>query len=124
MKEIEMSPFRKKAVRMMQMVPKGRVASYAQIADLAGKPNGPREVAWLLHGIGKGVVPWQRIVGSSGRIMFPKRRKEFREQILLLRREGVEVTDEGRIDLEKYRWKKQVRRRSSTSKPTMFSTRY
>jgi methylated-DNA-protein-cysteine methyltransferase-like protein len=85
-------------------IPPGRVATYGQIAHLAGKPWGARQVAWILHSqSGKYELPWQRVIGAAGRISLPPG-KGFAEQRRLLRTEGVVVDGRGRVDLEKYRW--------------------
>ena len=53
-------------------IPRGRVATYGQIAHLAGKPWGARQVSWILHSqSGKYRLPWQRVIGAAGRISLP-----------------------------------------------------
>jgi methylated-DNA-protein-cysteine methyltransferase-like protein len=85
-------------------IPVGKVASYGQIARLAGKPRGARQVSWILHSqSGKYRLPWQRVIGADGRISLPPG-KGFFEQRRLLRQEGVKVDDWGRIDLKTFRW--------------------
>jgi methylated-DNA-protein-cysteine methyltransferase-like protein len=86
-------------------IPPGKVATYGQIARLAGKPRGARQVSWILHSqSGKYRLPWQRVVGASGRISLPLG-KGFFEQRRRLRQEGVNVDDRGRIELKKFRWR-------------------
>jgi methylated-DNA-protein-cysteine methyltransferase-like protein len=85
-------------------IPAGKVATYSQIAYLAGKPWGARQVAWILHSQSdKYQLPWQRVIGANGRISLPVS-KGFFEQRRLLRREGVKVDDRGCVDLKKYLW--------------------
>lgn len=81
------------------------MATYGQIAHLAGKPWGARQVAWILHSqSGRYRLPWQRLIGAAGRIsLFPGRGLE--EQRRLLRAEGVAVDARGRVDLGEYRWR-------------------
>jgi methylated-DNA-protein-cysteine methyltransferase-like protein len=82
----------------------GKVATYGQIARLAGKPRGARQVSWILHSQSeKYRLPWQRVIGANGRISLPLNRGFF-EQRRLLRQEGVDVDDRGRIDLKTFRW--------------------
>ncbi|TMJ03188.1 MAG: MGMT family protein [Bacillati bacterium ANGP1] len=50
---------------LVRAVPKGRVATYGQIARLAGRPRAAREVGWIAHAGGDG-IPWQRIVNRTG----------------------------------------------------------
>ncbi len=80
------------------------MATYGQIALLAGKPWGARQVAWILHSqSGKYRLPWQRVIGAAGRISLPAG-GGLEEQRRLLRREGVKVDACGRIDLKIFRW--------------------
>lgn len=89
---------------MIAAIPIGKVATYGQIARLAGKPWGARQVSWILHSqSGKYRLPWQRVIGAGGRISLPPG-SGFFEQRRLLRQEGVNVDDRGRIDLNKFRW--------------------
>ena len=75
-------------------VPSGRVASYGDIAALAGAPT-PRIVGWVLKEDG-GDLPWHRIVRNDGTVAKP-------EQFGLLRAEGV-FTKRSRIDMARFRW--------------------
>lgn len=85
-------------------IPVGKVATYGQIAHLAGKPWGARQVAWILHSQSeKYRLPWQRVIGADGRISLPPG-KGFLEQRRLLRKEGVGVASSGRVDLTVFRW--------------------
>jgi methylated-DNA-protein-cysteine methyltransferase-like protein len=89
---------------MIASIPIGKVATYGQIARLAGKPWGARQVSWILHvQSGKYRLPWQRVIGAAGRISLPLDNGFF-EQRRLLRREGVRVDDRGRVDLQTFRW--------------------
>jgi methylated-DNA-protein-cysteine methyltransferase related protein len=55
-------------LRQVRRVPRGKVATYGDIAYAAGYPGAARQVAWALHQ-GHGDVPWQRIVGAGGKIL-------------------------------------------------------
>jgi len=97
--------FRDSVLRVVALVPKGKLVSYGQVAMLAGYPRAARQVGWVLHGLPSGSkIPWQRVVNTKGHV--PSRGREFEamEQIMLLRDEGIEVDDNGRLDLEFYRW--------------------
>lgn len=85
-------------------IPKGAVASYGQVAEVAGIPRGARQVGRALRELPRGHdVPWQRVVTSSGRIAFDKDTRAFGKQCRLLRKEGVAVSN-GRVDMQKFRW--------------------
>lgn len=86
-------------------VPFGRVATYGQIALLAGRPGGARGVAWILHSSSRKYgLPWHRIVSGRGTISLP-RGSGFEKQRDLLMRERVETDEAGRVDLDRYIWK-------------------
>lgn len=99
------SPTRMQRIReTVCEIPKGRVASYGQIAEIAGIPRGARQVGYTLRQLPKGhVVPWHRVVQSSGRIAFDKSSPQFERQQNRLIIEGVTVSA-GRIDMNRYRW--------------------
>lgn len=85
-------------------VPKGKVATYGQIAVLAGNPRWSRVVGYALHVNPKpGVIPCHRIVDRSGRLSPAFAFGGVNMQAELLEREGVEVTN-GHVDINKYRW--------------------
>lgn len=85
-------------------IPQGCVASYGQVAEIAGIPRGARQVGWALRQLPRGHdVPWFRVITASGTIAFDKDTPEFRKQRKLLMMDGVAVIA-GRIDMQKYRW--------------------
>jgi methylated-DNA-protein-cysteine methyltransferase related protein len=82
-------------LRRVRDIPKGKVATYGEVARAAGYPGAARQVAWALHGSGGG-LPWHRVVGAGGRILLGG--DAGMEQRLRLRHEGVAFRD-GRIDM-------------------------
>ena len=54
-------------LRQIRRIPKGKVATYGDVAYAAGFPGSARQVAWALHQ--SSGVPWQRVVGSGGKIL-------------------------------------------------------
>jgi methylated-DNA-protein-cysteine methyltransferase-like protein len=90
---------------IVALVPKGWLVSYGQVAMMAGYARAARQVGWVLHGLPRGTeLPWQRVVSASGRVPSKGREIEAMEQIARLREEGVEVNDDGTMDLCLYRW--------------------
>lgn len=71
----------------VRRVPRGKVATYGDIAYAAGYPGAARQVAWALHTSASG-LPWHRIVGADGKILLPG--EGGFEQRMRLRGEGVE----------------------------------
>jgi methylated-DNA-protein-cysteine methyltransferase related protein len=92
-------------IRRIRAIPPGRVATYGQIAMMAGNPRAARAVFWILSSSSqKYKLPWHRVVNGQGRISL-KPGTGFEEQLALLRLDGVEVDEEGRLDLEKYQYR-------------------
>ena len=89
---------------VVRRIPRGRVATYGQIAALAGNPHWSRVVGYALHvNPEPGIIPCHRVVNRLGETSSAFAFGGMNEQILLLREEGVEFTD-GRVDLNKYLW--------------------
>ena len=98
----------------MRRIPRGRVATYGQIAEVAGLAGQARLVGYALHALGASrVVPWQRVVNAQGRISLGG--EEAETQRILLEVEGIEFRPNGRIDLKVHGWGR-VRRRKSGGK--------
>ena len=99
-----MSEFSRKVIEIIQSIPEGYVATYGQIAAMAGNPRGTRGVVWLLHSSStKKKLPWHRVINSKGKISLPKD-QGFEEQQFRLLSEGIPVSEEGIIDLKEYLW--------------------
>lgn len=99
--------FTKKVLSTIKKIPKGKVATYAQIAKLAGKPQGVRGVVWILHSSsGTNDLPWHRVINAKGRISFAEMSEQWFRQKGLLEKEGVIFTEGDVVDLEIYQWKK------------------
>src|SRR5215510_5403975 len=87
---------------VIRLIPKGRVATYGQIADLAGLPKQARRIGYALSALPKGTaVPWQRVVNASGEISIRAQGGADRLQRKLLQREGI-TFDRGRIPLDRF----------------------
>lgn len=86
-------------------IPRGRVATYGQVAEEAGLPRRWRLVGRALRELAEGSrIPWHRVVNASGAISDRGRPEVESEQAVRLRREGVEVDERGRVSLATYRW--------------------
>jgi methylated-DNA-protein-cysteine methyltransferase-like protein len=78
-------------------IPRGQVSTYGAVARTAGFPGRARQAGFALRVAPESLkLPWHRVVGAGGRIVFPKASPEHREQARRLRAEGVLVKD-GRI---------------------------
>lgn len=82
---------------VVAMIPRGRVLTYGEVARAAGLPGRARQAGHALRTMPAGLhLPWHRVVGAGGRIVFPKSSSEYREQGRRLRSEGVAVKS-GRV---------------------------
>jgi methylated-DNA-protein-cysteine methyltransferase-like protein len=103
--------FRDSVLRIVGLVPNGKVVSYGQVAMMAGSARAARQVGWVLHSLPRGTeIPWHRVVNAHGHVPSKGRELAALEQIARLRREGVPVSDDGRLDIELYRWLSHSRR--------------
>jgi len=101
-----MSKFKDAVVKVVRMIPKGKVVSYGQVALYAGFPRMAREVGWILAALKPGVnIPWWRVVNNSGRVSIKNSRYSANEQAQLLGGEGIDVGKDLTFDIEKYRFK-------------------
>jgi methylated-DNA-protein-cysteine methyltransferase related protein len=96
---------------VVRRIPRGRVATYGQVASLAGLSGHARQVGYALNALPDGtVVPWHRVVNAAGRISTRATPGGELVQQLLLEREGVRLDARGRIPLERVRWQPRRRR--------------
>ena len=89
----------------VQLIPRGKVATYGQIARMIGAPRSSRAVGYALHANPRpGVIPCHRVVNCEGRLApaFAFGGPEIQAQ--LLESEGVEVGEDFIVDLGKYLW--------------------
>ena len=109
-------------MQQIKGVPKGRVATYRQIAELSGKPQAARGVSWILHSCSTAYkLPWHRIINSKGKISFEHGTYNYRKQKKLLENEGVLFGAEGQLNLKKYQWKKKPTPLKDSKAPKMFN---
>jgi methylated-DNA-protein-cysteine methyltransferase-like protein len=94
---------------VVREIPRGRVATYGQVALLAGLPGHARLAGYALYNLPEELadeVPWQRVINAQGRISYSEaRRGGDHRQRELLEAEGVEFSARGRINLARFGWK-------------------
>jgi methylated-DNA-protein-cysteine methyltransferase-like protein len=96
--------FEERVKSLIRRIPRGKVATYAQVAALAGNYRAARQVARVLHSSSdKDRLPWHRVINSRGGISLPRGRG-FERQKRLLAGEGVPSDGRGRIDLTRFLW--------------------
>lgn len=88
-----------------EAIPAGCVASYGQVAELAGLHGGARRVGRVLgQAPDRSRLPWHRIIRADGKIALPAGSRGRREQIRRLESEGVVVV-KGRVDMTQFQWR-------------------
>lgn len=91
----------------VKLIPKGKVASYGQIASYAGNPRWSRVVGYALHvNPEPGVIPCHRVVTKDGGLSSAFAFGGMQIQRELLEAEGVEFDEDGRVLMEKFKWNK------------------
>lgn len=89
---------------VVEAIPEGTVASYGQVAELAGLNGGARRVGGALaKAPNRGTLPWHRILKADGKIALPEGSTGRQEQISRLEVEGVRVIG-GRVDMDQFQW--------------------
>ena len=92
--------------QVVRRIPRGRVATYGQIASLAGLPGHARQVGYALHALpAETAVPWHRVVNAAGRLSPRAVPNGELTQQLLLAREGIHFNTGGRLALAQLQWK-------------------
>ena len=91
--------------RVVEQIPRGRVATYGQIAAYAGNPRWSRVVGYALHVNPKpGEIPCHRVVNRFGETTkaFAFGGEDVQKNLLL--QEGIEFNEDGRVDLARFQW--------------------
>lgn len=104
--------YRERVYRIVRSIPRGRVMTYGQLAEILGEGYTPRTVGFVMHGSDDN-TPWHRVINaqgacSTGRIALPSDKQQR-----MLVAEGVEFNERGRCDLQRYLWVPRERRARS-----------
>jgi len=91
--------------KIVMQIPRGSVATYGQVAKLAGISGQARQVGYALNAITDNHIPWHRVINAKGEIS-PRSDSAFaRLQRELLEHEGIKFSSQGKISLQLYGWK-------------------
>ena len=95
----------------VKRIPRGRVATYGQIAEIAGLPRQARMVGYALNALPESrSLPWHRVINAKGEVS-PRSEPGFeRVQRALLEREGVEFDERDQVSLARFRWQPRLPR--------------
>lgn len=106
--DCQLPPQHTAILRTIAAIPRGRVASYGEIAVRAGLPRRARLVGRVLRASDPALqLPWQRVLRADGRIAFKPGSRGYREQRQRLMSEGVMVV-KGRVDLKRFGWQRDL----------------
>lgn len=98
------SSLHQRIIEAVQRIPRGRVSTYGNVAEVAGLPRRARLVGTVLRQTpASRALPWHRVINASGRISFPLGSEAYARQRRKLEAEGV-VFVGGRVDLKRYGW--------------------
>jgi methylated-DNA-protein-cysteine methyltransferase-like protein len=93
-----------KIIKVIKSIPRGKVATYGQVAAFAGNPRGARQVARILHSCTtKEDLPWHRVINSKGQISLSPG-YGFEIQKNMLKKEGIKFSRDNTIDLKEFQW--------------------
>jgi methylated-DNA-protein-cysteine methyltransferase-like protein len=100
----ETEGYRERVYEVVRRIPKGRVMTYGQIADMLGEGYTARTVGFVMHSADEETTPWQRVINSqgacsTGRVILPPDKQQR-----MLESEGITFDARGRCDLNRYRW--------------------
>src|SRR3990167_6767614 len=99
-----MSKFKDGVVKVVSIVPYGKVVSYGQVALYIGIPRAARQVGWTLNMMEDiENIPWWRVVNNQGRISIKNSKYSAIDQRSFLGHEGIKIGDDFTFDVEKYR---------------------
>jgi len=92
--------------KLVRKIPKGRVASYGQLAAMLGHPRRARQVGFALHRTPEELVlPWHRVINARGKISFSEHSEEYLLQKAMLQAEEIVFEKDDRIDLDRFGWR-------------------
>lgn len=101
-------------LEVVRRIPRGRVATYGQVAALAGLPRHARHVGYALHGLPPGTpLPWHRVINARGAISLRRFDGAAETQRIRLEGEGVAFDPRGRVSLDRNQWRPTLAQRTA-----------
>jgi methylated-DNA-protein-cysteine methyltransferase related protein len=111
--------YRERVYKIVRTIPRGRVMTYGQLAEILGEGYTPRTVGFVMHACGD-KTPWHRVINAQGACSTGKVVLPHDKQQRMLEAEGVIFNDRGRCDLEKYIWIPKAEKSTLASRNTLF----
>ena len=115
--------YRERVFRIVRMIPKGRVMTYGQIAEILGEGYTPRTVGFVMHS-SDDKTPWHRVINAQGGCSTRGLVLPHDKQQRMLEAEGVSFNARGRCSLEEYVWipgPTKLESKAPASKTTLFN---
>lgn len=94
-----------KIYSIVKQIPSGHIATYGQVARLAGMPGQARQVGYALSNLTDDDIPWHRVINARGKISGRSNPDYERLQRILLEEEGITFSPDGRTSLTRFLWK-------------------
>ena len=113
MRRVAPDPFSHRVLSVVRRIPPGRVASYGEVAKLAGRPRAARAVGNIMRGCGRPDVPCHRVIAAGGKLGGYGGSEILKRSLLVA--EGIVVSGSRIRDLPRVRWQPRVR--SQTRRP-------
>jgi methylated-DNA-protein-cysteine methyltransferase-like protein len=95
--------YRERVFRIVRAIPRGRVMTYGQIAELLGEGYTPRTVGFVMHS-SNDKTPWHRVINAQGGCSTRGVVLPHDKQQRMLENEGVNFNERGRCQLQEYLW--------------------
>ena len=114
--------YREKVFRIVRKIPRGRVMTYGQIAEILGEGYTPRTVGFVMHSAND-KTPWHRVINAQGGCSTRGLVLPHDKQQRMLEAEGVGFNDRGRCDLQTFLWvpaDQKTTRKGRSKKLTLF----
>lgn len=96
--------YRQKIYDLVRKIPRGRVMTYGQIAEILGEGYTARTVGYVMHGADAENVPWQRVINAQGKCSTGKITLPVDLQQSILESEGIAFSPSGKCDLNRVLW--------------------
>ena|SRR5687768_6637867 len=111
--------YRERVYEIVRTIPRGRVMTYGQLAEILGEGYTPRTVGFVMHASGD-KTPWHRVINargacSTGRVVLPHDKQQR-----ILEAEGVVFNERGRCDLKNYLWIPEIENNNPPTRNTLF----
>src|SRR3979411_2647038 len=113
------SQYRERVFRIVRSIPRGRVMTYGQLAEILGEGYTPRTVGFVMHS-SNDKTPWHRVINAQGGCSTRGLVLPHDKQQRMLEAEGVNFNESGRCDLQTYLWLPESKRKARAEKGSLF----